>query len=520
MRTLESLSQEETKALAKELKNLIDSSTTNSSTNRTTDSAISEREFLNLFATRDIAYEGISCVYKLLSSSYAVSTCNNLNKKIPKNSVVCDTSISNLSVQKIYEILNQSSEYLLFPTVVMAEIQKTLKKLNPSDKNYNSFCYLLDTIINDFESNRIGIIQIPNVSSYTDDSILSFCKENNYRLFTYDYLLGLRARCQKVNVTIFNQLLDEKIKEYEKRPNGFNVILSEDLLESSCLSDVIKTLNTLCVNKIIVTSKFIDHAEKLNHSYSCDDKSRLREFINFLVYDEDENYCVFTDLSFDESSDDSLRHFCNEHKAVVLTADYLNGIQLKQQHINYRIVYSARDAETLKSIREKIVESNITEVYDGTSGTDVEIQNNTDSTRVQNEYLDKLPFFNIKMDGINFNNTILDQYVVVLDSHGNQVQPSKKTNYKSFYNFVPGSYLLHFSYTLIDNVYHYTMTHYKMMTASYFKGGQVIRKVSFVESEVKDKIPNEYQHYARYFISMSAATTDSQAHTFDKSEVE
>ena len=62
MRTLESLSQEETKALAKELKNLIDSSTTNSSTNRTTDSAISEREFLNLFEL-EISHMKVSAVF-------------------------------------------------------------------------------------------------------------------------------------------------------------------------------------------------------------------------------------------------------------------------------------------------------------------------------------------------------------------------------------------------------------------------------------------------------------------------
>lgn len=317
MYTLDSLSNNEQTKLAHQLKEII---CCNNPSFR-----LSEGLLIRIFITNNIQYPGLNAVLNFLSSKYAPSTFEKILKstKKMKKTVIPDTCLCRLSVDELKELFAQDDIFFLIPNLV---IQELTSKLNPNQSNYESFKFVCRTAAEDTESQKTAIIDIPKITNYTDNSLLAFCKENpNYTFYTCDYNLALRFRCARVPFKLFHNEISTI--SYTPNQNGPNIVISPTLLSRVKLKDLLNEVTKLHANKIIISSSFLAHADKL-------ESSECREYTRFFINDKLEDYTIFVDQQFEDPFE--MRSFCIENNAVFLTSTFADSFMYKENYIPYK----------------------------------------------------------------------------------------------------------------------------------------------------------------------------------------
>lgn len=272
------LSTTKKKALAKDIKELIEPDKAQ------TVRLLKETELRKFLKSRGFI-ANLSDIVDLLNSCYCEKTVNRLISKI-QQSVVWDTSISRLTIQKLGELLYRNPRMNIFITPVLEELKK---KISEDDvANSTKFKYLYYSILTDTNSEFSTIVNYQSTSKYTDDTILHFAKENMYMIYTCDHTLGLRAKSRQIPVSIFNKLSDANIPQYTPVKNGKNLVLAPDLLNNVSLNEIIKIAHVIHANKFVLPVNFIEELERTKNNPST------REFINFFVKDENEDYTIFS----------------------------------------------------------------------------------------------------------------------------------------------------------------------------------------------------------------------------------
>ena len=192
------------------------------------------RRFLS--KEKSISFLGIAEVISILKSNYSEKTIKRLLSKI-QPSIVWDTCLCKLPVQEIENLLYHSGKNIIITTAVLDEILK-LAQTSSASRDYLSAHRLLYKIFEDTTSEFCSIVDVPR-TPYVDNQLLPFCQKNNYELYTYDYVMGLRARSRKIKVKIYIDPNSTLKASYTPNPLGKNILLSNDLLDKVSFSDIL-----------------------------------------------------------------------------------------------------------------------------------------------------------------------------------------------------------------------------------------------------------------------------------------
>lgn len=472
MLTITDLSDNKRKALAKSIKDLIEPNKAQTAT------LLKETELRKFLTSRGIT-ANLGDVVDLLKSCYSEFTVNRLISKI-QQSVVWDTSLSRLTVQKLGELLYCNPRTNIFLTSVLDELKK---KMNEDDvTNSTKFKYLYYSILSDTNSEYSTIVDYDSDLTYTDNQILHFAKENMYMIYTYDHTLGLRAKSRQIPVSIFNKISDDLVPKYNPVASGKNLVLTPELISDLTLAEIIKIAHVLHANKFVLTFNFVEELEHAKNS------SATREFINFFVYDENENYTIYA-LCEEESNFDLL---CKKYNAIVLTASEDCAIMLKRLQIPYHIALDSsitkflEEKNTQVTLEPKIISKNEDESKKLVSETEKQ----TTPALISSTAPTRIPYYSPKYDAITYkpSNTIHEK-VWVLDDSNNDLKPEERAKLLK-YRALPGYFVIIGNNNLDGS---YTLMVYKIIIKGTYKTGQIIQNFTFTSEA---DVPKEYKHYA------------------------
>ena len=483
------LSVDKQKALAKEIKSLIEPEKAQ------TVRLIKETE-LRQFLSKKGLTANMRDVIQLLQTYYAQEpTVKRLLSKI-QQSVVWDTSLVGLTIQKLGELFYCNPRTNIFLTSVLDELKKKMNE--PDIKNSNKFRYLYLSIINDSNSEFSTIVNYESEEKYTDTQILNYAYENKYRIYTYDYTMGLRAKSRQIPVSIFNRITEEKVPNYYPVSGGKNIILTPELLENLSVEEIIKTAHILHASKFVLTSEFIEKLETLKQRLS------IREYINFLVFDDEEKYTTYAEGSDYET-------LCKKHNAFVLINSDTTAITLKQNQIPYHIILKSDDLEFMKKMNTQITLPRSTEqasnysLITNTPSSEVPnlvsaAEHETTPALISSTDTCKIPNYHPYYDSITYPKSALEK-IWVLDETLNEVKVSEdeKHNHKYFKAF-PGYFVIH-GINNLDGTY--SITVYKIIVKGSYKTGQIMQKFTFEKDSTLKKasdVPKDYRHYASVLI--------------------
>ena len=467
------LSATKRKALAKDIKDLIEPDKAQTVTH------LKETELRKFLKARGII-ANLGDVVELLKSCYCEKTVNRLISKV-QQSVVWDTSLSRLTIQKLGELLYCNPRTNIFITPVLEELKM---KMGEDDiSNATKFKYLYYSILSDTNSEYSTIVDYQSDSKYTDDKILKFAKDNMYMIYTYDHALGLRAKSRQISVSIFNKLNNTIVPKYSPVASGKNLVLTPDLIENVSLAEIIKIAHILHSNKFVLTLSFVEELERTKN------KPSTREFINFFVYDENEDYTVFS-LYEDDSRYNIL---CQKHNAVVLTSAEDCAILLKQLQIPYQIIL---DPSITKFLEEKntqvTLSSKVTSKNEEESKKLVsETENSTTPALITSTAATRIPHYSPRYNAIRFTPShSAHEKIWVLDDSNNEIKPNDVKNKAHTYKAFPGYFVIHGDNNLDGT---YSLTVYKIILKGTFKTGQIVQNFTFTS---ETEVPKEYKHYA------------------------
>lgn len=467
------LSTTKRKALAKDIKDLIEPDKAQ------TTSLLKETELRRFLKSRGFI-ANLGDVVQLLKAFYCEKTVNRLISKIQK-SVVWDTSLSRLTIQKLGELLYCNPRTNIFITPVLRELKA---KINEDDiTNATKFKYLYYSILSDTNSEYSTIVDYQGNSKYTDDAILQFARDNMYMIYTYDHALGLRAKSRQIPVSIFNKLNDTIVSKYSPVSSGKNLVLTQEIATNISLAEIIKLAHVLHANKFVLTCDFIEELERNKNT------PLTREFINFFVYDENEDYTIFS-LYEDCSKYNTL---CQKHNAIVLTSNEDCAISLKQQHVPYHIILNPT---IIKFLEEKGTQ--VTLSYQATNKTQEEAkklvaegESKTTPVLITSTASVRIPYYSPRYDSVRFKPAnATHEKMWVLDDSNNEVKPDNPSSKSLNYKAIPGYFIIHGDNKLDGT---YSLTVYKIILKGTFKTGQIIQNFTFTS---ETEVPKEFKHYA------------------------
>lgn len=488
---------------------------------------------------KSLSFLGISDIISVLKTNYSKVTINRLMSKV-QTSIVWDTCLCKLPVQEIEDLLYNSDKNIIITTAVLDEILKLANKTSNA-RDYLIAQRLLYKILDDTSSEFCSIVDVPR-TSYVDDQLLSFCKANNYELHTCDYVMGLRARVRKIDVTIYNDTDFPCNASYEPNPTGKNILLSTDLLTKISFKEIISTLKSYQANKLVITHGLIETLE--NQTIRC----HCRELIRFLVNDTTGKYSIY--VSPEEQCDLShLHELAKKYNCFILSADISKCALYKMNYIPYKLIFSdalknlisnpeiiedtsttcksnnisITEASTIVSTAMNVGTTNNTSTNVNTNAKDflttgTKSSNNINhadtATRIcstinakKSENFSKkieavvnpytvnsispelIPYYSPKSHKIPLKKLPCNEQIWVIDSTGKELTPNFKTGYDAY----PGYTVIHIVNTL-NNIFKLNV--YKIVNPKKTNYSSVICSAYFNKENVND-ISEKWRSYAK-----------------------
>ena len=450
-------------AIARELKKYIEQE------NR----LIKESELRQLLNKYDIN-ANLKEITNLFKSFYVEKTVEKLVSSI-QLSVVWDTSLVSLEINKLYELFHNPSQTNIFISSVMKELEQKVSE-TPIN-NSRKFKYLYYSILSDANSEHSIIVDYESNNSYTDDEILQFAQEKMYHIYTCDYTMGLRAKSRKIDAIIFNKINETDTPKYTPTTDGKNIIITSEIVKSLKVEEVIKIATLLEANKFILPFEFIETLESEKNN------ALIREYVAFFVFDEKEDYTLFA--SREDGSDYST--ICKKYNALVLTKNTSMAINLKKNHIPYYFILNQYELSLIKKINMEVNED-----FPNSSNNEPEnnetLNSNEEVTSVQ---LSKIPNYNPFSNTVKYNPIgKTNEKIWVLNGSEKEVPPTGNFFPTQSYTALPGFYVIH-GINNMDGTY--SITIYQIIEKNSFKTGQILGQYSFVD---ETEIPKKYRHYA------------------------
>lgn len=470
------------------------------------------RKFLS--KEKSISFLGISEIISTLKTNYSEKTIKRLISKV-QPSIVWDTCLCKLPVQDIEDMLYNSKKDIIITTAVVDEIMKLAQNWSATNNCLIAHRFLYK-IFEDSDSEFCSIVDVPR-TSYVDDQLLNFCQINNYELYTYDYVMGLRARARKINVTIFTNADSDSLVSYTPNPTGKNILLSEDLLDNVTFTEILSVAESLQANKFIIPYDFI---EKLEDSIL---KCRFRDFIRFLVNDKTNRYAIYS--SADEKFDlEHLSAFTEKNNCIILSSDVHACASYKMNYIPYKLVFSTAfkdliDAAEYDDITNSTdilkIDSNISAsdadldfsnslevaINSENSSKDIvepiHIENESDNSSTSLAILSKelIPHYSPNKHKISVKNLAPNEQIWVLDSSGKEITP----NFKSGYKVYPGYTVI---YAVNNLRQYYRINVYKVVNFCKTNYSTVLFSEYFSKEDVNN-ITTEWRSFAKRAIVLT-----------------
>ena len=490
------LSHAKQKAVARELRKLIEPEKAYSKR------IIKETEIRKSLIRMHLTYHGLSDLISVLTTNYSKKTISRLVSKVQK-SIVWDTCLCHLSPQELTDLFfNSEYENIITRSVYDELIKLSIVKTLDTTSSENAF-RLVTNILEDTESIFCSVIDLPPEllnNKYVDNQLLSYCKQNNYTLYTHDYVLGLRARSRTINVKIFTNFDQTNIEQYTPASEGKNMILDCSLLNSVSLSDILTTAKSIKGNKFLLTQEFVESLE------SASVKKDNRDLINFLVSDSDCNYTIYA--SEKETSD--LPNLTEKYNAIVLSPDIEQCITYKNYFIPYKVVYP-KDMALFKSNALISLKSSPYSNYDNISEDDVkEAESETtldnQSCNQSNDNLSNNnsqnpirmfvpPHFIVQTGQVNISKLAPNERMWVLDETGTDLTYGTNSRIKLCINYT----VIHIENSL-NNFYNLTV--YRVINHKAKCCLKVI-SLSFDKENIESSVPREYQSFARISVKLT-----------------
>lgn len=397
-------------ALAKEIRCFVENDTSKPP------SITKEAELRKFLVEKHLEMRGISDVESLLKSHYNNKTTSRILSKIQK-SVVLDTCMCNLPIEEIEKmLLNQDYNF-----IVTTDVYKELIKLSNSSEtevdNVKTAQKLLNFILSDSESAHCTIIDVPS-QKYVDNQLISFCKENKYSLYTYDYTLGLRAKVRNINAKIFTKFNKYEIN-YEPNPLGKNILLCKDIISDTSLNNILSIAKEMGANKFILTDKLVEELETMkNSTYTYLNNERFYEWIRFFIVDDSDNYLILSQYD----SETSLKAFVEENNAVIFSKDLETCMKCKMNFIPYKFV----DCPSLNTFTNTLLDISRTKTDNSTAsksnGSEIVKNLITDINKTSAI----IPYYKSKDHILSLSNIRNDEEMFVIDQFGEEVKPDFK----------------------------------------------------------------------------------------------
>ncbi len=476
------------KALARELRKLIEPEKAKTSR------ILKENVLRRFMAEKGIIINGISDVISILRANYSSKTIDRLLSKVQK-SVVIDTCLCRLPKQEFGELLFNSEKNIIVTNSVYEELIKLAITHDSSKDGIENAKQVIYEVINDTESAFCTIVDIPK-ESYVDNQLLNYCMENNYELYTHDYVLGLRAKARKINVTVYTSFNLKNIASFVPTASGKNIILNEDILGTVSLKDILSAATSMGASHFILTNSFIESLEVTRNKFANS------ELIKFLVKSLNEDYMLY--LTSDEPSD--IKQLANKYNAVIFTANVFNGIDYKSNFIPYKIVgfsetekfvnkvrYIYENLSNTSSAQDISVDSS---ENDSTVSSIVENVENSDemtSKKASDLYPTSIiiPYYRPKSHSLPIKELPDNEDIYVLDSNEKELSP----NFKSGYSVFPGYTIIHIVKLSRASEKNLKLSVYTVLNTNTSNYGTTLFSSYYNKTDISS-IPKEYQTFA------------------------
>jgi len=460
-------------ALAKEIRRFVEYDKTK---------IIKETELRKFFMQKKLKMHGISDVKNVLKSHYAPKTISRILSKIQK-SVVLDTCICNLSIEEIEELLSNEDFNFIITTDVFKEIIRLSTSSEDKVANAKTAQDVLNLILKDSESSYCTIIDVPS-QEYVDNQLITYCKENDYPLYTCDYRLGLRAKVRNIDTKIFTNFNNSDVQQYVPNPSGKNIILCKDIISGSSLDNILSIATEMGANKFILTDELVESLEIMKASISYDNMAIFNSWIHFFVADESDNYLFFSEYD----SNNSLKDYVEKNNAIIFSKDLKTCMDYKMNYIPYKFINFAVQKVSINSLSEiaKVKTNNVSQNCDSEELKNLVTDINNNSAII--------PYYKPKGHVLSLANIRKDEEVFVIDQFGEEVKP----NFKKEIILYPKYRVLHFRKAAKKTLKPYKITVFSVLNLQTSKYSSAIYSAYFAKNELNfDGLPQEYLRYAR-----------------------
>lgn len=469
------LSTTQWQALSKEIRRFVENDKTHS------DKIVKEAELRKFLVQKNMNMLGISDVEKVLSSHYNSKTTSRILSKLQK-SVVLDTCICNLSISEIEKLVLEQDFNFIITTAIFREIVRLSKYSDEEVDNVQTARKLLDLILSDSESTHFTVVDVPT-QDYTDNQLISYCKENDYLLYTCDYILGLRARVRNINTKIFLNFDTSEIKQYVPNPAGKNIILCKDIICDIPLNNVIAIATEMGLNKFILTDTLIEDLEKLKKSVPNNFNSdRFNEWIHFFVVDDSNNYLILSECETKEP----FKKFVEENNAIIFSHHFTTCMQYKMDFIPYKFINRPSQLKFSNTLTDKLNDAIATKQANVENVKNIVVDiNNTNAI---------IPYYKAKDNILSLSNVRENEQIFVIDQFGSQVKPNNKNEIA----LMPKYRVVYFNKLSKKTERPLKITVFNLINSEPTKYSNVIYSAYFRPKEdCLTELPKEYALYAK-----------------------
>lgn len=463
---------------------------------------IKETVIRKYLSKEHLTYYGLFDLISVFKTNYSKKTISRLVSKIQK-SIVWDTCLCHISSQELTDLLFNSDYGNIITRSVYDELLKLSLTKNDDPESSENAYRLITNILEDTESNFCSIIDLPPKmlnNKYVDNQLLIYCMQNNYTLYTHDYVLGLRAKSRSINVKIFTNFDETKIEQYTPTSTGKNILLDCSLLNEVSLSDILSRAKSIKGNKFLLTKNFIESLEPNLI------KKNNRDLINFFVLDSDNTYTMY----LPENETTNLTELVEKYNAIVFSPSIEQCITYKNFFIPYKIVYPADTVTFKRNILTTLKASpysgniNISEsdLVEPVSETGLANSNDslsdiclTKNAVQKNTQLFMPPHYVVQSHQVNVAKVAPNERMWVLDETGADIT-SGKVSKIPLHVF---SSIVHIENSLNDS---YKLNVYKVVNR---KAKCCMKTVSltFSKETIEACVPQEFQSFARISVQLT-----------------
>lgn len=482
------------RALAKEIRNFVEPDKAQ------TTRILKENELRKFLTSKGFTMYGISDVEVVLRTNYSAKTTSRILSKIQK-SVVLDTCLCNLSIEEIKELILNSEYNFIITTDVYREIIKltTLEDDTHTNKSIQTAQEILGLILGDSESDYCTIIDIPS-KKYVDNQLLAYCKENDYILYTHDYVLGLRAKCRNIKVKIFIDFDSSEVCKYQPNPAGKNIILGKDVINCTNLSNILTAATEMKANKFILTHAFVEHLELMK------DKFPIGDWVRFFVADGSDDYLLFPQYN----TKNNFKDFATDNNAIIFSTDLIHCMNYKMNFIPYKFVDFSSKKKLVNNAKFNVSKDNSHSISAHTPSPTAKKQdtekidsnisvcevkhsdskNEPTATKTIEPVKDTaiVPHYKPKDRSLSLTDLNNNEVIFVIDQFGEEVTP----NFKNGFHLYPGYRVVYIWKNASKN--NLKVTVYNILNSHTFRYSSVLF-ASYFEKNDLSGIPLEYRPY-------------------------